>query len=73
MGYARGESARIPMTWDDARRTLTLGKREGRFPGMAAERRIALVVHDGSGGGDVFAAAPAKTVTYSGEALTISP
>ncbi len=73
MGYTRGEFARIPMRWDDAGRALTVGAREGSFPGMAAERRIELVVHDGTGGGPAFAAAPAKAVTYTGAPLVISP
>ena len=73
MGYARGEFVRISLKWDDARRTLTLGRREGTFPGMAATRRIELVIHDGTGEGDVFAATPARTAVYSGEPLTISP
>ena len=73
MGYARGEFARIPMRWDDAGRTLTLGAREGSFPGMVQQRRIELVVHDGNGGGPAFATAPAKAVTYTGAPLVISP
>ena len=73
MGYARGEFVRIPLKWDDAQRTLTLDRCEGTFPGMAATRRIELVIHDGTGEGDVFAATPARTAVYSGEPLTISP
>ena len=33
-GYERGESAIIPIHWADADRTLTIGKREGAWPGM---------------------------------------
>ncbi|HEU4650324.1 MAG TPA: TIM-barrel domain-containing protein, partial [Croceibacterium sp.] len=38
MGYARGEFARIRLTWDDSTRTLKIGAREGQFPGLAATR-----------------------------------
>ena len=41
--YERGQSARIPIAWDQAKRTLTIGAREGSFPGMLARRRFAIV------------------------------
>jgi alpha-D-xyloside xylohydrolase len=71
MGYTRGEFARIPLAWDNARRVLTLGTREGSFPGMAATRRIGVVVHDGAESGPVFAAEPARRVEYDGAALSL--
>ena len=37
-GYEKGASARIPLHWNDATQTLTIGKREGTFPGMPKER-----------------------------------
>jgi alpha-D-xyloside xylohydrolase len=70
MGYARGEFARIPLHWDDKARQLTVGERQGHFPGMAASRRIGVVVHDG-GGGSVFAQAPESWLDYSGKALAL--
>jgi alpha-D-xyloside xylohydrolase len=33
-GYEKGERATITLTWNDATRTFTLGKREGAYPGM---------------------------------------
>jgi alpha-D-xyloside xylohydrolase len=72
MGYARGEFARIPFAWDDENRTLTVGAREGHFPGMAATRRIGVVVHDGSGSGPVFAAEPVRWVDYDGAAVEVA-
>jgi len=41
--YERGQSARIPIAWNQAKRTLTIGAREGAFPGMLAHRRFAIV------------------------------
>src|SRR5262249_38287499 len=41
--YEKGIHAVIPILWDDANRKLTIGKREGRFPGML-ERRMFRVV-----------------------------
>ena len=70
MGYARGEFARLPLHWDDKARQFTIGRREGQFPGMAATRRIGVVVH-GNGGGPVFEQAPERWIDYSGEAVEL--
>lgn len=71
MGYARGEFARMGMTWDDTARTLTIGKREGSFPGMAQARAITVVLHSGGGAGDVFAQREGRKATYTGETLSL--
>jgi alpha-D-xyloside xylohydrolase len=42
--YERGAFARIPLRWTDARRTLTLGAREGSFPGMLEARSVEIVL-----------------------------
>ena len=33
-GYEKGEHATIQLTWDDKAETLTIGSRQGRYPGM---------------------------------------
>lgn len=43
-GYERGEFARIPIRWNEAARTLTIGAREGEFPGMLAQRTFEVVL-----------------------------
>jgi len=43
-GYERGRSARICFEWNDARRELTLGTRQGRFPGMLLKRTFRCVL-----------------------------
>jgi alpha-D-xyloside xylohydrolase len=68
MGYARGEFARIPLRWDDAARKLTIGVREGRFPGMAALRRIGVVIQGDGESGSVFVREPLRWVDYDGTA-----
>ena len=45
-GYEKGAYATIPIHWDDASRTLTLGERKGSFPGMLEERTFTVVVVD---------------------------
>ena len=70
--YQRGESSRIPLHWNDAARTLTIGPREGRYEGMPRKLRFRLVVvgprtghglDDGTGAG--------HTVEYSGKPVRI--
>jgi alpha-D-xyloside xylohydrolase len=41
--YERGKSARILIRWNDEKRTLTIGKREGSFPSMLTERTFEIV------------------------------
>lgn len=38
--YLNGAYSRIPINYDDATGVLTIGAREGRFPGMVAKRTI---------------------------------
>ncbi|KRA80591.1 alpha-xylosidase [Altererythrobacter sp. Root672] len=71
MGYSRGEFARIPLVWNDAARTLTIGARVGRFPGMAATRRVGVVVHGDGRVGAVFAREPSRWVEYDGTATEL--
>jgi hypothetical protein len=42
--YEKGAFARIPLRWNDAAGTLTIGKREGSFPGMLASRTFEVVL-----------------------------
>ena len=43
-GYEKGAFATIPLRWHDATRTLTIGKREGAFPGMLTRRTFQVVL-----------------------------
>ena len=70
MGYASGEFARVPMRWDDDARTLTIGAREGSFPGMEARREMVIVLHDGQTGGDVFDQRSGMELTYDGREIS---
>jgi alpha-D-xyloside xylohydrolase len=71
-GYEREESMHIPMQWDDAKGTLTLGQRQGKFPGMLAQRtfNIVLVAKDRATAFNL-ATAPGKTVEYKGGAIKV--
>jgi alpha-D-xyloside xylohydrolase len=43
-GYEKGAFTTIPLRWQDATRTLTIGKRQGAFPGMLAQRTFHVVI-----------------------------
>ena len=70
--YETGAFSRIPITWDDASGKLTIGAREGSFPGMLAARdfQVVLVASDRPVGFS-FVPAPVKTVHYSGAPLSV--
>ena len=59
--YERGVYATITFTWNDRARTLTIGQRQGEYPGMLATRQFTIVLPDGS----------TKTVDYNGNVQTI--
>lgn len=69
--YLQGQYATIPIHWDDARRTLTIGARRGSFPGMLASRTFNVVfVRSGRGGG-IAPARPDRVVHYDGTPVEI--
>ena len=70
--YEKSESARIPLRWNDATHTLTIGKREGSFDGMLKERtfEVVLVTKDKPVGFS-FEPKTEKTVKYDGSALEL--
>ena len=71
-GYERGAAARIPIQWNETARTLTIGQREGSFPGMLTERTFQIVVVAKTKPVG-FASTPAvdQTVHYRGEAIQV--
>ena len=45
--YEQGVCSTVTFRWNDRRRTLTIGERKGRFPGMLQQRRFTVVTPDG--------------------------
>ena len=70
--YEKGASTRIPIRWDDALKTLTLGKRLGAFPGMLTTRtfKVVLVSKDKPVGFS-FTPRADRTLIYRGAAVTV--
>lgn len=71
-GYERGESSRIPLAWSQAKGELSIGRREGAYPGMPAQREIRVRFVDGPRG-DNGALEPVADVTvrYDGSAQVV--
>jgi alpha-D-xyloside xylohydrolase len=71
-GYERGEFSRIPMRYDAARGTLTIGARSGSYPGMPQERTFLVRwIRDGAKPPSHFDAPPDATVEYAGAEVTL--
>jgi alpha-D-xyloside xylohydrolase len=72
--YEKGLHATIPVGWDDAKQTLTIGDRKGNFPGILQSRTFQIVfVSDGHGAGPLAEDKPDKVVTYSGRQISVTP
>jgi len=70
--YEKGQYATIPVTWSEKERKLTLGARQGEFPGMLRERTFEVVwVSRQKPSGLDFTAAPAARVPYTGAPVTV--
>ena len=65
--YEKGAHATISIHWDDAARKLTLGDREGSYPGMPQTHIFnVVVVAAGHGVGPDVTATPDKAIDYAG-------
>jgi len=72
--YEKGAHATIALRWDDAAKTLTIGAREGSFPGMLREHTFRVVlVGKGHGVGTGGSESADKTVSYSGGNTVVKP
>ncbi len=70
--YEKGQHAAIPIRWDEASGSLTLGARQGSFPGMLEQRSFDLVlVKAGTGIGGNLTSSPTKRLRYDGTAQTV--
>ena len=60
--YEHGIYTTISFHWNDRTRTLTIGDRQGNYPGMLSTRKFTIVLPDGT----------SKTVDYTGKELVCS-
>ncbi|MGO9641336.1 MAG: glycoside hydrolase family 31 protein [Candidatus Acidiferrales bacterium] len=72
--YEKGAFATIPLSWDEAAHSLTIGQRHGQFPGMLEKRTFRIVfVTAGHGVGIAPTERADKVVEYSGAPITLRP
>lgn len=71
--YLHGQYSRIPLKWDEAAKTLTIGPREGNgYNGMAAKRAINVRwMKPGIARALSFEAKPDASVSYTGAPVTV--
>jgi len=70
-GYERGAFATIPIRWQDSTRTLTIGKRQGAFPGMLTQRTFQVVLISAARVVPFsFTPRADRTISYAGDAVT---
>ena len=69
-GYEKGAYATIPIHWDDASRTLTIGGRKGTFPGMLESRTFTVIVVDPAHPSGFAPDASGTEVAYEGAEIT---
>ncbi len=70
--YEKGMYAEIPFAWNDAKSKLTIGNRQGAFPGMLEKRIFNIVlVTSGKGDGVSVCEKPDRQVIYSGKKTVI--
>ena len=59
--YERGIYSTIPFHWNDRSHTLTIGNRQGQYPGMLTNRKFTVVMPNGK----------SQTVNYNGKEVTV--
>ena len=70
--YENGKYATIDITYDDASRTVTFGKRNGQFNGMLKNRQFNVVLITKDTAKPLNLENPeGQLVNYNGKALTI--
>ena len=70
--YEKGMYSTITFKWDDSKKALTIGDRNGSFPGMSAEHKFNIViVKNNKGVGINTIKNFDKVVTYKGKEIVV--
>jgi alpha-D-xyloside xylohydrolase len=70
--YEKGSRATISLDWDDHKRMLTVGSRQGSYPGMPKDRTLRIfIVRQRVGVGIDSDRQPATVIHYNGETQSI--
>jgi alpha-D-xyloside xylohydrolase len=72
--YEKGVHATIAFRWDETKQALTIGEREGQFPGMSTSRTFRVVFVSEHHGVGIEPSEPAdKIVQYAGKQIVVAP
>ncbi len=69
--YENGLYTMIPLSFNQADQSLTIGQREGSYPGMVENRKFNIIYVDANNPKPYNPEAIGKVVNYSGEAITV--
>ena len=69
--YEKGFFANIPITWDEAARTLTIGERKGSFEGMLQNRTFRVILVEPGRPWAYDPDAPGVAVQYDGKPVEV--
>lgn len=69
--YEKGKYSTINFVYDETSGKLTIGKREGTYPGMLEKRRFEIVRGKDHQGGVSLKAQPHRVIDYSGDPISI--
>ena len=70
-GYEAGRYAQIPVNYDEASKTLTIGDRKGQFPGMLQERTFVIVPVSAAKAQPYDPEAAGQEIKYSGKKIDV--
>ena len=70
--YEKGARATVDIHWDDKRKTLLFGKRQGTFPGLVQSRTFNVVIASPANANGITEARSTK-ISYTGENLELKP
>ena len=69
--YEKGAHAVIPLRWSESGKTLTIGDRQGEYPGMPKDFTVNIVwVSPGHGVGEAVETNPDKVLPYDGHRIS---
>ena len=70
--YENGAFSTIELYWDDTKKHLYIGKRQGTYPGMPVTRMFSLLlVSEQQGAGIASSMTGGKEITYDGNPLIV--
>ena len=70
--YEKGQYATYDLTWNEAKKTLSIGARKGTYPGLVKARKLNIVLVNPANATAINPATATKSVTYTGAPVSLS-